>query len=229
MDADGSEARGSHELVAVGDVDVDWERVEVFEGDGLFGVEFEGQETTLIESEFDFAVGISINTFEPVELVEPVGSLHGGCGMLFKRRVSHGSEGREVDTLKFPVGVELGDTVEDVEVGLIGGSDDELGGLSDSAVGWTAFEFVDPGHGVHDVALVVLHLGELVHVFDGGGFEVYGESASEEVRRFDDIALGSGHDLEMDVAVEFVFVADEVDDFDHSLCGLGSGAGDARA
>lgn len=229
MDADGAEAGGSHELVAIGDVDVDRKCVEVFEGDGLFGVEFEGQEAALVESEFDFAVGEFVDAFEPVELVEAVGALHGGCGMLFERRVSHGSEWREIDTFKFPVGVELGDAVEDVEVSLVGCSDDELGGLSDGAVCGAALKFVDPGHGVHDVALVVLHLGEFVHLFDGGGFEVYRESGSEEVCGFDDVALGAGHDFEVDVAVEFVFVADEVDDLDHSLGGLGSGSGDSGA
>ena len=42
LDADGSESGGAHELVAGGGVDVDGERVEVFERDRLFGIEFEG-------------------------------------------------------------------------------------------------------------------------------------------------------------------------------------------
>lgn len=178
LDADGAEPGGSHELVAGCVVYVDGECVEVFECDGLFGIEFQWQETSFVESEFDFVVGEFVDAFEPIELVEPVGSLHRSCGVLFEGRVSNGSEWRVVDPLEFPIGVELGDAVEDVEIGLVGGTDDELCGLSDGSVGGTALEFVDPCHGVHDVALVVLHLGELVHVVDGGGFEVYGETSA---------------------------------------------------
>ena len=75
----------------------------------------------------------------------------------------------------------------------------------------------------------MLHLGEFRHVLDGGGFEIYGEAGPEAVGGFDDVALGSGHDFEVDVAVEVVFVADEVDNFDHAFGGFGAGAGDAGA
>ena len=70
---------------------------------------------------------------------------------------------------------------------------------------------------------------EFVHVFDGGGLEVYGESGTEFVCGFDDVSLSAGHDFEVDVAVVAVFVADDVDDLDHSLGGLGAGAGNAGA
>ena len=75
----------------------------------------------------------------------------------------------------------------------------------------------------------MLHLGELVHVLDGCGLEVYGEAGSELVCGFDDVSFGAGHDFEVDVAVEVVFVADEVDDLDHTLGGFGAGSGDAGA
>ena len=83
LDADRAESGRSHELVAIGSVDVYRKRVEVFERNRLFWVEFEWQETSFVESELDLAVGELVDTFEPVELVEPVGSLHRRCGMLF--------------------------------------------------------------------------------------------------------------------------------------------------
>ena len=66
-------------------------------------------------------------------------------------------------------------------------------------------------------------------MLDGCGLEVYGEAGSELVCGFDDVSFGAGHDFEVDVAVEVVFVADEVDDLDHSLGGFGAGSGDAGA
>ena len=49
------------------------------------------------------------------------------------------------------------------------------------------------------------------------------------MRGFDDVFFGAGHDFEVDVSVELVFVADKVDYFDHSLGCFGSGAGDSGA
>ena len=62
-------------------------------------------------------------------------------------------------------------------------------------------------------------------MLDGGGLEVDRESGSEFVCGFDDVTLCAGHYFEMDVAVVTVFVADDVHDLDHSLGGLGAGAG----
>ena len=67
--------------------------------------------------------------------------------MLFERRVADWSEGSVVDTFEIPVGVELRDAVEDVEVGFVSGADDKLGCLPYCPARWTAFEFVDPLHG----------------------------------------------------------------------------------
>ena len=93
--------------------------------------------------------------------------------------MTYRSEWCVVDAFEFPISVKLRDAVENIEVGLVGGSDNELRCLSDCASCWSTFKFVDPLHRCQDVALVVLHLGEFVHVVDGSSFEVYGESGTE--------------------------------------------------
>lgn len=47
------------------------------------------------------------------------------------------------------------------------------------------------------------------------------------MRGFDDVLFGAGHDFEVYVSVELVFVADDVNDFDHPLGRFGTCAGDA--
>ena len=149
--------------------------------------------------------------------------------MLLERCVSNRPEWCVVDAFEFPIGVELRDAVEDVEVGFVRGTDDELSCLPYCPACRTSFEFVDPLHRCQDVAFVVLHLAELVHVLDGCGLEVYGETCSEFVSGFDDVAFSAGHYFEVDVAVVAVFVADNVDDLDHAFGGLGASACDAGA
>ena len=83
---------------------------------------------------------------EPVHLVEAVAAHGGRGGVFFQGRVADGVEGGVVDALEVPFVVELVDAVEDVHVGLVGGSDDKLGGLADGAVGGAAGEVVDPFH-----------------------------------------------------------------------------------
>ena len=150
--------------------------------------------------------------------------------MVLQRRVADRDERVVVDTLEVPLAVELHHALVDVPVGLVRRADDELGHLSDrSSRVLLSQEAIHPVHLREHVALEVLHLAEPPHALDRRRLKVDGQAGPQTVGLLNVLVLGARHDLEVNVPLEVVLVADEVDDLDELLRRLRAGTRHAGA
>ena len=218
------DAGHSQQVGLAGLVDVERELVDVRQRDDGLGVVLQREESRRIVSVAYFVVLVPVDALEPVDLVEAVRPPYRRRLVVLQRRVADRQERIVVDPLEVPLPVELRHPLVDVPVRLVRRADYELGHLSYRAARIAlSQESVHPVHLREHVAFEVLHLAEPPHALDRRRFEVHGQAGPQPVGLLDVLVLGARHDLEVNVPLEVVLVADEIDDLDELLRRLRAG------